>query len=59
MMNRDYPEIGVERKQTVEEHKAVLEAIFQRDALRAAEAMRHHMEMAHRRRFPEKEPEWL
>ncbi|HOV39860.1 MAG TPA: FadR/GntR family transcriptional regulator [Spirochaetales bacterium] len=59
IMNRDYQEIGVERKQTIEEHRAVLEAIFERDALRAAEAMRHHMEMAHRRRFPEKEPEWL
>jgi GntR family transcriptional repressor for pyruvate dehydrogenase complex len=59
IMNKDYQEMGVDRLQTVAEHEAVIEAILKRDAEGAAEAMRNHMIMAHRRRFPGKDPEWM
>lgn len=59
MMNKDYQEMGIDRLGTVGEHEAVIHAILNRDADGSAEAMRHHMIMAYRRRFSRQEPEWM
>ncbi len=59
IMNRDYQDPGSDRVQTIAEHEAVIQAILKRDSEGAAIAMRYHMIMAYRRRFPGKEPEWV
>ena len=59
-MNRNFREDGADRfAQTVEEHEEIIRAIRDRRPEEAAKAMRYHMEMAHRRRFPGGEPLWV
>lgn len=58
IMNKDFKEDSSERKHTIQEHEGIIEAIFQRNPEKAANAMKYHMVMAHKRRFAGKEPEW-
>ena len=53
-MNRDFAEADPRRfASTVEEHRAVVAAILDRDEAAAARAMEHHMEMSRQRRLPQ------
>jgi GntR family transcriptional repressor for pyruvate dehydrogenase complex len=58
-MNMEFKEEDEERfPQTLHEHESVIKAIISRRPSEAGAAMKHHMEMSHRRRFPGREPEW-